>query len=252
MRRILAFMSLSRGSRYSSAATLILPWCLVLCCASSSGYPAQQAANPAKPTQKPSPEEVEQANQRAYFVGLIEASVSQASGFEAGTQAWLLLSAAGAIQSTDPSEARSYLLSAYEAAEKVSLLDTDDLRANIQGNVVEKLSNSDPDKAFELLEGMDKPNWTINPHEDFRNWIASDIAAAFLARNAAGDRDKAREVFRFTGDTGQYPYKGATTMRRCARTWRSAADGWRCRIPKRLRIPMGRRSVLGAAFTTRK
>lgn len=152
------------------------------------------------------------AIRRGHFVSLITSSVAQASGLDRGSRAMILMAAAEGIQQVDAPTAERYLLSAYRQSETIPLLDPDNLRSVIQGNVVSDLASIDPDCALRLLEDMDKPRWTASPHEDFRNQFAPDIVRALLARNAPGDRDKVRAALRFMGETGQYSYAGAAEL----------------------------------------
>lgn len=145
-------------------------------------------------------------------LGVVASAAQAATQAEPESRGLLLVLAGDAVFVADPELAKNYYASAFEATEEMVLLARFNIRVGLQESIVARFVSLDPDKALELLQRVDKPQWTGYPGEDIRSRSASLLASTFLRGNSPDDVEKTIALLEYLGNTGQYPYRAAAEL----------------------------------------
>ena len=139
----------------------------------------------------------------------LDSAVHIASQLDARPKGFLILSAARAVSAKSPKLAHRYFVSAFQTSEQMPVIDEYNTRNSIQVGVIMGLLPLNLDEALNLFSAIDRPQWTVEPSEDFRVPVAKMAVDDLLARHGKTDVDRAIELLNFMGDSGQYPYRAA-------------------------------------------
>ena len=118
--------------------------------------------------------------------------------------------AGGAARTKDPHAALSYYREAMEIAEEMPLTSATNQRVSVQEAVVAGIATVDPVRAIDMFHRIDKPNWTAHSGMDMRTRAAYRIEQVLVQKTSTSQADQLMALFKYAGDTGEYPYEAAS------------------------------------------
>lgn len=160
-----------------------------------------------QPRSRPSPTKQQQLGMQT-----LRMAVAIAREADVSSAAQLLAFAGTAVPASNPTLARTYYLQAMDMADNMPLTSPNDLRVSIQNSSVAGIARSDPISAMQLFRRIDKPEWTALPESDMRYVAASAIVRSFVAKTGISKANELVALLAYAGDTGEYPYKSASTL----------------------------------------